>query len=328
MSSLLRSPKAIAATIIPIFLGVGALLLGNGRTQAQTVEINPRDWASKDYRVTRTDDLVRAYARFSVLCGIPYGGKLVTGGLTRAANQSVLMDAEATVLACVLGAPHDATCDQVVGCYGGRPSTGQGPVPYCDGDLLRGRVVTARSKESNEATVACKSQGGKCYTGPDGAFCGIGPCESGETYTCDGDSIISCVHGVRVKSKCGEGLTCGAAPGSGVLDCVPDGSDCKGGARCDGGKLHQCFMFPFGAGRERAVDCSSYGLGCIMNEKNGTAACAQVANDCDVNSAPSCDGAGLKMCVAGVWRSFTCEQLGISGACQPSSTGVRCGTAQ
>ncbi len=151
---LVALPVAAAAAVFAV-LGVDGV---PARAQAQSV--SPRSWAATDYRVPTRDQVVNAGTRVGLVCGLSPGGTAVTSLLMRTANAPTLNPADASALACILGAPAGATCDQLKECFGG-----EAPIPVmptCDGDTLRTYILDKAGSKKVAAIAACRAFGASC----------------------------------------------------------------------------------------------------------------------------------------------------------------------
>ena len=280
---------------------------------------DPRLWAQKDMRLASRDEITTLTAKFALLCGLD-PGRITGGMLQRAANRTTLPGQDATLLACVAGAPTQATCAQLQQCTGlvdGDP----GPeTSQCDGGLLRTRGRQGQGQGATHlVTLSCQAQGETCYQGPITAMCGIGTCNDLAPYRCDGDSIVACVEGIQQRTPCGRGMTCGESPGSHALDCIGRGQACTGGARCDGDTMLTCQRDSWGKGFEQPVSCADFGLTCQQGQNDkgqNQAVCVPTkTGDCGPQDAASCDGGQVQMCIANHKTKLSCAQLGLPGAC-------------
>jgi hypothetical protein len=308
------------ATVLVSFAGVMFFVGGRPAVAGPTAGTSPRAWANRDLRQPTRAELVRAMTRLSLVCGFAPGGPTATGVVLQAANAGKIPAHEATVYACLLGAPDGATCAELQECWG-YTQGGSPNEPFCDGSLLRSSVSHRESQTRAPAAIACHAFGETCFSSLAGAFCGIEPCAAGETYSCDGDSLFGCFQGVRMRTECGRGMTCGASAGSGILDCVGTGAACSGGARCDGNVLMNCPTDGFGKGREQPLDCGAYGLVCRSG--SGQAVCSPpplAAENCGDNADPTCEGGKLKVCVARRWETLACLDIGLTGSCASSTS--------
>lgn len=213
----------------------------------------------------------------------------------------------------MLDAPGHASCDDLKSCAGAKSAV-PSDVPVCDSQTLIGRSV----KQARAVSVACAAFGEHCFTTRVGGLCGLGECEAGETCTCDGDSIIACVQGVRTKTPCGAGMTCGEQVGTHTIDCIGKGASCSAD-RCDGNVAVMC-EGASGAGREARIDCSKWGLACkVAGHK---ALCVPKQTGCDSSKDPArCKGSALEICVAGAWWDVSCSSLKTGTQCK---SGIGC----
>lgn len=314
--------------------GLAALLLGSGLAcllvvgrhdaSAGPTPADPRDWASKDFRNGSRTEIARSFARVLVTCGAdaPETPEFASGVLLQAANDPTIDMRTATLMACALGAPSTATCDELRICAGlDAPALPSG-APACSGPLLRFPSVDGTSSTA----VSCSAFGADCYDGPSlGGICGEGVCAVDETYRCDGNALLTCVHGVRVRVACGRGQTCGRTAGSGILDCIGSGPKCTED-RCDGDAAVHCQKDAFGKGTERRVDCKGLGLGCAVSPLGGVpvARCAPPAGGCDPAAAPTCEAGKIRFCLAGAFETVACPDVGLAGTCSVAGSGVAC----
>jgi hypothetical protein len=309
--------RRLLATIAVASLVGGVGLMAGSSAQAEPDDPNPRTWAEGDYRIPSRDDVVLGMTKLAVKCQLPLSGQVIDGLLLSAANHPTLRPPEATVLSCLLGAPAAATCEQLTQCYGAGGA--ETDVPTCDGSLLRTAYLDQVTGTRQPVASSCRAVGGRCYNSPIGSFCGHGPCEAGQTYGCDGDAILACMHGVTVRTPCGRGMTCGRSAGSHVIDCIGSGPTCTA-SRCDGEVLRECIKDSFGGGREREVDCSELGLTC---HDGGAASCVvpTATAECSASDEARCAEGRLKVCVAGKWAQVSCGELGLSGRCAVPDVG-------
>ena len=297
--SLLRAPPTVA--------GMGA-------------DTGPRSWANSDLRGATRSQILRAHLRLAALCNVPVLPGYISIEIVLAANSHAIDPSKATFLSCIVGAPPTATCANIAECAG----VGDGPkgVPVCDGDLLR----VTRASTSETSGVSCSAVGEQCFHNEVGSLCGVGLCSAGETYSCDGDALLACQEGVRSRTPCGRGMTCGRSAGSKILDCVGKGPACAED-RCDGDTLVECARDAFGKGLERRASCADFGLVCATEQaKKGLhAACVPKPGACDPDSTPPmCTNGKLQLCVAGTMESLSCAELGLSGACSLDGGTLAC----
>jgi hypothetical protein len=179
------------------------------------------------------------------------------------------------------------------------------------------------------STIACWVFGGKCFSGKTGSSCAMGPCAAGETYMCDGDNVTACMHGLRVKTPCGAGRTCGEEAGTHMIGCIGKGDVCTGPERCEGSIAVACRGDAGGDAHESRFDCATVGLECGLQTDSGVsrAICAPTTlGACDWATADTrCDGANVSACVAGAWVAKSCGDLGLAGSCTPAGGSATCG---
>jgi hypothetical protein len=289
-----------------------------------------RYWAHQDLRVASVSSAVRGWTRVNMTCNIPISNKFLSSAALRVLNFPVTAQLDATILACALGAPPDATCEQLQQCTTATEEVDP-RVPYCEGSTLRVKVPDRKDpKDEDGAGIACHAFGNHCYQNKNIQFCGGELCEPGESYSCDGDSLVYCIQGVRVRRPCGTGMTCGPTAGSGVLDCIGIGEECEQGDKCENGKLHQCLKDSFGKGKYRVVDCAADGYACKV-ENNSAGKPVGVCfvpeqPECDYEKeTPHCEQGVLQACVAGRKKAISCAELGMSGSCQEANGVFHCG---
>jgi hypothetical protein len=172
----------------------------------------------------------------------------------------------------------------------------------------------------------CEAFGESCFQTDLEGECGLGACRDGETYACDGNDLISCIHGVRVRIPCGDGAHCGVNHASRLVGCWPTGAPCSVGARCDGRRAVNCDPDVAGDPREQATECADWGMGCAIN-KSGlygpVAVCTPeftTSSECGPSDKATCAGPrALRACVAGHWWTATCDELGVGGDCAPTA---------
>jgi hypothetical protein len=284
-----------------------------------------RSWPVRDLRLAPSKEVVAAYLKLSLICGYRIDNSILSGIALNTINRKGLEPIEATMFSCALGAPSTATCEQVLRCSGASKVPAPGS-PNCDGGFLN--VILTKDKSS--AGISCPTFGSECYHNSYINFCGEEPCSPGETYSCDGHALIACVHGVRVRKPCGEGMTCGPTAGSGVLDCIGAGDYCDKGDVCKDGKLHRCVKDSFKKGNYRVIDCQAQGFECALQTDklgidHGVCSIPKLP-ECSVKQdAIHCEQGGLNSCVAGRWLSVSCGELGLTGSCHESSGTFSCG---
>lgn len=280
--------------------------------------LDPRLWAQKDFRLATREEILAAVVRFEMLCTKANASSMASGFLLEAANATTLQGPTATFLSCVLGAPAEATCDQIAHCTGKSSAPGELARPQCDGGLLRYKQRHARGKEQIVG-VSCRALGQTCYQSKLGGFCGVGVCSPEEPYSCDGDSAVSCVEGIKTITPCGRGMTCGESPGNHAIDCVGKGDLCTGEGRCDGDTLLRCPKDAWGKGREQAISCADFGLSCQSfkdGEGKAHARCSPpVQTSCKVGEALDCDGEKIRVCANGTPTLLECKTLNLPGVC-------------
>ncbi len=315
-------------------LALGSVLMANRRVaQADAPgapgSLDPRLWAQNDYRIPTKKDLIKAAIRFELICGAN-ASQMASGLGLQAANVPSLPGHLALAVSCALGAPQGATCDELAQC------TGQSSAPpsltrsQCDGGLLR---YTHRTPQGEDMVVgtSCRAQGEQCFQGKLGALCGVGVCSPEEPYACDGDVIVSCIQGIKVRTPCGRGMTCGESPGNRSINCIGKGDACTGEGRCVGNILYRCQKDAWGQGREQPVDCSDFGLTChSFQDEQGRlqGRCIPPAPaSCTVGKPLSCKGTDLAICVQGVEESIPCAEVGGSACVQPPGAKATCGNS-
>lgn len=301
------------------------------QAKADPPVLGPAAWGAIETRTISPDLARRALIRYASLCEPAQAGIVASGPLLQYANAGILPGPEATLVACALGAPPEATCAQLRECTGEKPGEPAPSVPMCAGvHVARGMSVgPPGAQQRMRAAESCLSQGGRCYERGGTALCAVEACTPGETYACAPDGISLCTEGLRLKGPCPLGTTCGATPGSGVLGCNGTGAACSDdGSRCQGSTRVACVRDGFGKGREAAVDCTAFGLACAATGTGpaGTAACAiDPAPQCDVETTPWTCAAGLvKACVAGRFYTYACADLGMAGVCTQGPLGPVC----
>jgi hypothetical protein len=143
--------------------------------------------------------------------------------------------------------------------------------------------------------------------------------------------VTACMHGLRVKTPCGAGRTCGEEVGSHLIACIGRGDACAGPERCEGSIAVACRGGVGARAHESRIDCATLGLECGVQAEEGVARaiCAPaVSGSCDWATADMrCDGGSVSACVAGTWLSKSCGDLGLPGSCVLSAGGVTCGTS-
>lgn len=265
-------------------------------------------WVHSDLRQGSLADVRLAAARAAMLCKSEIQAGIAvptTGAVMIAANLHSIPDTLATTLACALDAPANASCDDIKSCTGATSSVGS--APRCDSQTLIAHSATG----DKTVSVACSAFDEKCYTTRVGGACASGECKSGETYRCDGDTVVACTQGLSVRTPCGRGMTCGERADTGIVDCIGKGPACQGGDRCDGNVLVKCE-----GGHEARLDCAAWGLGCKAS--GATAICAMTHKDCTpATDAARCKGTNLEICVAGSWWDVSCGSLQPGTSCQP-----------
>lgn len=266
-------------------------------------------WVHSDLRGAGLGDVRLAAARAAELCRDEVQAGIavpITGAIRQAANLNSVPDTLATTLACALDAPSTATCDDIKSCSG-QTSSLPGTAPRCDSQTLIAHGATS----DRVVSLACSAFGEKCYTTRVGGTCATGECKSGETYRCDGDTVVACTQGLSVRTPCGRGMTCGERADTGMVDCVGKGPACQGGERCDGDVAVRCE-----GGHEARLDCAAWGLGCDSTGSRAT--CVIKHKDCDpTTDAARCKGKSLEICVAGSWWDASCGSLRHGTSCKP-----------
>lgn len=319
-----RRRQVVAAVLVG--LAGGAVWLAQRAPRATAAPTpSPRDWAKQDLRVPSDAMIVKATLRHAMICNLPPSGSVVAGLLARATNGPKLNPAQATSLACALGAPSGATCAQLGECTGaGGPVGTQGT---CDGSTLR--VTTTHDQQP--MAVACPAFGQACYFGSADAFCGDGLCDPFETYWCDGDTLVQCLSGVRVRTPCGRGMTCGRTASSKILACIGAKGNTCAKDRCEGNVRLTCVADGFGGKTERASDCGAMGLACLdAASPDGTRVVACVPptppgpDGCGVDVLPSCKDGKIAICGGSKRHTFSCEELGLSGTCSTAGGVIAC----
>jgi hypothetical protein len=327
-----RDPRRVAGVLL---LGgvVGLALRGYPERQAKAdpPELGPAGWGAIETRTIDPDLVRRALIRYASLCEPTQAGLVASGVLLRYGNLGILPGPEATLVACALGAPPNATCAQIRECTGEKPGEPAPISPACTGvHVARGLAVgPPGSQQRLRATESCLSQGGRCYERGGAALCAVEACTPGETYACVPEGISLCTEGLRLQSPCPLGTTCGASSGSGVLGCNGTGPACSDdGSRCEGNTRVACLRDGFGKGREASIDCAAFGLVCSASGSGptGTAACSvDAAAPCTTESTPwTCEGGLVKACVAGRFYTYACADLGMAGICQATGGAPVC----
>ena len=332
MRLLFRDPRRVGGVAAVAAIVVVALR-GSPERQAKADPpiLGPRAWGAIETRTISPDLARRALIRFASLCEATQAGIVASGPLLQYANGGTLPNPEATLVACALGAPADATCAQLRECTGEKPGEPPPSAAVCVGvHVARGLVVGPPGDQQRlRASESCIAQQGRCFERGGTALCAVGPCTPGETYACSPDGISLCTEGLRVKGPCPLGTTCGASPGSGVLGCNGTGSACSDdSSRCQGSARVACLRDGFGKGREAPVDCAAFGLTCSATGAGptGTAVCGiDAAPQCDTRTTPwTCEGGLLKSCVAGRFYAYACADLGMAGTCAQGPSGPFC----
>lgn len=331
---MINSPK-LPRKLGALALGVLALwsVLNSGKRPAQADSppgkpyLDPRLWAQKDYRLADRSEILAAMVRFEILCTKANASQMASGLLLEAANSTTIQGPTATFLSCISGAPEEATCDQIAHCTGKSSAPSDLKQPQCDGGLLRYKQQRARGKEQIVGT-SCRAVGQMCYQSKLGGFCGVGTCSTEEPYSCDGDSAVSCVEGIKTITPCGRGMTCGESPGNHAIDCVGKGDLCTGEGRCDGDTLFRCPKDAWGKGREQAISCGDFGLKCLPlkdNDGNDSARCSPpVQTSCKVGEVLDCEGENLRVCINGSPVIVGCKDLNLLGVCNKSDGRAVC----
>jgi hypothetical protein len=266
----------------------------------------------RDPSLVDIDRLRIAAARFATSCR-----SLITVPLGQVVSASVLFDVgapsldevPASQLACALDMPAGTSCDALRACREGTvvpPSA----MPICVGsDLL------TKNREGVTGRVDCTKFGGTCFNTELGALCGLGPCQPGEAYGCDGRATTACVHGIRSRAPCGRGMICGERSDH-LIDCIGAGAACSGGDRCDGTKAIRCVREAGGVGHEAVTDCGALGMGCVLADPTAEAMCVPVAGACNTaQDAAYCTGGDINVCVLNQWWAVSCSSISASGRC-------------
>lgn len=329
------APRPTGRAVLVLALGVLVLVAMRAgpvrQAKADPPVLGPAAWGTVDARLAAPDLVRRALIRYAVLCKTPLPSAVAGGPMVAYANVGLVSGPAATLVSCALGAPAEATCEQLRACTGEQPGEPPPPKPACSGIHAVSAVSLGSPGQEQPFRVAesCLAQGGRCYTGEDTAFCAGDPCTPGETYACDAEGFVLCTEGVRLRSPCPMGTACGPSPGSGILGCTGTGAACSDdGSSCEGTKRIACIRDSFGKGRKAEVDCAAFGLGCIAQGSGAgaSAACGITAPaQCDpLSTAWTCASGLVQACVAGQTFAYACADLGMKGACKQGPSGVAC----
>ena len=285
-------------------------------------------WTHTDLRHATPEQVRRSAAKVGILCsakGTDPIGSAISVTVGASSQLGVLPETPAFQLACALDAPANTTCDAVRACELGSGVT-PGLFPVCAGTVM----VAKRTGSDGTFAANCKVFGEDCFETSIGGMCGSAACAPGETYSCSGNSLISCVRGVRLVSPCSTGQRCIEDP-SGVVECRGTGPSCStpGAGRCDGTATVTCITDAFGHGHEALRDCAPWGLECGVEQVQDLppqAICVPSKQiECDPEKErATCRGKRLRTCVAGRFWDVDCRDLGFADC---SSTGGALGEA-
>jgi hypothetical protein len=300
-------------------LAVGATPGGGAppTSSANPAKSSP-SWIRTDLRTPTPEQVRRAAGRFAIACGKQTGqllGNSISVAMADVALSGVLPEVAATQLACAFDAPVQATCADIQACEVG-PTATPGPQAICAGSVL----VATSLKTSAQLVSDCNLFGETCFTTDVGAACARGVCVPGETYSCSGNVMVSCVQGVRVASPCAPGLHC-VSDCNGVVECRGSGSECST-SRCDGNTAVTCPPDAYGKTHEARVDCSPWGLSCQVQSFKDLPVVARCLpadqEQCDPASFKTvCNRDLLRTCVLGRVTELSCADLGFAGVCAP-----------
>lgn len=317
-------------TVAVAIAGLGLIAVGVPRHAASQQAPPPAavaGWVTTDLRVPMLDQVRLAAAKRATFCQATRASKIgqgVTMTVALIANVSNVPAEMATELACSFDAPKGTSCDQIKTCEG---IGAQPPGPAtCDGPLLR--LTTVRKQRSR--VVACHAFGADCYQTESEGLCGVGACDPGFTYSCEGTKMLdSCMQGVLVKTPCGAYRDCSADKQTGLLGCWPSGPTCtKGPGFCDGPTAVNCDVSGIGEPRQLRIPCGNWGLQCnvtsVVPKGNDPVAECSIPppekSECDpFHDSATCVAGKLRICVAGKFFSATCSDLGSLGQCTPGA---------
>lgn len=324
----MTKPKDTSARVARLLLVVpvlATLFVTTVDGSQQAAAGSAATWVLTDRSRANRHDVVWASAKLAAVCHDHGFGRSAWPMLSVLSSTYRANLAIGTRLACILDAPATASCGDLAECAGQAASLVDAPFGKCNGSTLLRTQTRLAGKGSPEA-IACGAFGQSCFEGEAGVTCGTGPCDPGQTYSCDGNTLVACVQGISQRIPCGAGLTCGRTKGSKVIDCIAAGTDCTADA-CDGTTFKQCVKDSFGKGSTRNVDCAAYGLVCQTSTAGSAGilgACVQGPGGCDPAAAPTCKGGKITICVAGREESVACGDVGLSGSCVSSGGGVGC----
>jgi hypothetical protein len=143
-------------------------------------------------------------------------------------------------------------------------------------------------------------------------------CPAATADTCSGNAMVTCRWGFKMTIDCGPvGMVCSMGNGSagcGFGDCTPAQ---EGKTFCVGpSELVQCHLGRYSP----LLSCQTFGATCIGPAE--TASC-QGTGGSGCTGAPSCSGASIVECLAGLLASADCAALYASGfSCTMGNIGV------
>ena len=304
---------------------LGAVLLAGigqaGDSGIVSADAGAASLTHTDLRVPSPEQILRAAAKFGISCGATSKkllGEVISVAVASVANAGTLGTVLAHQLACALDATPGTSCDRIKECEAGPLANLTRPT--CVGSV----AITMAPRSREPRAVNCAAYGADCYETELEAVCGLGPCKPGETYSCDGTSMVSCVHGVRAKTQCPGGDTCVTDLTRGLIECRGAGYDCSGDDRCDGHTVVGCRKDALGHGHEARLFCGIWGLTCRVTQvpyHPTEAACVPRSQaSCDPSTYhATCSGTStLRTCVVGNVTDIKCSDLGYTGGCASS----------